>query len=73
MRGLLRQKFSEPRQARQLLSTGRRRLVEGNHWGDRYWGMCQGEAEEWVGENRLGELLMEVRQELAEHDDLHTQ
>jgi len=73
MRGLLRQKFSDPRQARQLLSTRRRRLVEGNHWGDRYWGMCRDEAGEWVGENRLGELLMEVRREMAEIDGLHAQ
>ena len=73
MLGLLRQKFSDPVRAQQLLSTGRRRLVEGNLWGDRYWGMCRDDAGEWAGENRLGELLMEVRQELAEHDDLHDQ
>lgn len=31
-------------------------IVEDNHWGDRYWGVCNG-----VGENMLGKLLMEIR------------
>ena len=57
----LRIKFSVPYLKRLLLSTGERILVEGNHWGDTYWGVCNG-----VGENRLGYLLMEVRQELKE-------
>lgn len=30
-------------------------LEESNHWGDRYWGV------DGTGENRLGELLMELR------------
>lgn len=42
-----------------LLATGNARLVEGNTWGDRYWGVCRGE-----GENMLGMLLMQVRNEL---------
>jgi len=54
-----------------LLATGRRRLIEGNIWGDRYWGACQDEDGQWVGENRLGELLMEVRRDLAEREALH--
>lgn len=40
-------------------STGDVELVEGNWWGDRFWGVCDG-----VGENRLGRCLMEVRKEL---------
>jgi predicted NAD-dependent protein-ADP-ribosyltransferase YbiA (DUF1768 family) len=28
-------------------------------WGDRFWGVCNG-----VGENMLGKLLMQVREEL---------
>lgn len=39
-----------------LLATGSAHLVEGNWWGDTYWGVCRGE-----GENHLGHLLMEVR------------
>ena len=42
-----------------LLATGDEILVEGNWWGDRYWGKCKG-----VGLNRLGEILMKVREEL---------
>lgn len=45
--------------AAQLLATGERKLIEGNHWGDTYWGMCDG-----VGNNFLGKLLMRVREEL---------
>lgn len=43
-----------------LLSTGKAYLVEGNTWGDTYWGVCKGK-----GENNLGILLMEVREILG--------
>jgi len=39
-----------------LLKTGDQPLVETNHWGDKYWGICNG-----VGENHLGLTLMNVR------------
>lgn len=41
------------------MATDDAELVEGNTWGDRYWGVVDG-----VGENRLGKLLMERRAEL---------
>jgi len=44
----------------QLLGTGAALLVEGNTWGDRYWGSCKGK-----GENHLGRLLMCVRKEMS--------
>ena len=69
MLGLIRQKFADPKRAHLLLSTGRRQLIEGNSWGDRYWGMCQDEEGRWLGENRLGQSLMQVRRELAVSDD----
>jgi len=47
-----------------LLQTGDQKLVEGNWWGDTYWGVCRG-----VGENRLGEMLMRVRAELSARAD----
>jgi len=34
-------------------------LIEGNNWGDRFWGVCDGEGKNW-----LGELLMEIREQL---------
>lgn len=36
-------------------------LVEGNHWNDTYWGVCNG-----VGENHLGKILMELRADIQE-------
>lgn len=63
MRGLLRQKFSWPHLRRALLATEERELVEVNHWGDTFWGKTSAEGE-LVGENTLGLLLMQVRDEL---------
>jgi len=64
MRDLLRQKFATEPLRGQLLDTGGARLVEGNYWGDRYWGVCDGR-----GENHLGRLLMEIREQLQEKAD----
>lgn len=60
MRDLIREKFAfgSPLAA-QLLGTGDATLVEGNTWGDRFWGVCGG-----VGENHLGRILMQRREEL---------
>jgi hypothetical protein len=48
--------------AAQLLSTGARPLIEGNTWRDEYWGVVPGKG----GVNKLGELLMLRRAELAD-------
>ena len=56
----LRYKFSNPDLKEKLLATGNEELVEGNWWGDQYWGICDG-----IGKNKLGKLLMKVRKELA--------
>lgn len=56
MRHLLMQKFAHPELHALLMSTGDAMLVEGNTWGDRFWGVCKG-----VGENHLGLMLMEIR------------
>jgi ribA/ribD-fused uncharacterized protein len=45
--------------SQKLIDTFPMDLVEGNTWGDVYWGECSG-----VGENMLGQLLMQVREEL---------
>lgn len=53
-------KFTQnPDLAEKLLATGYDKLVEGNTWNDRYWGVCNGR-----GENHLGKLLMRVREDL---------
>lgn len=60
MNALLRQKFAPGTPlALALIQTGDALLVEGNWWGDRFWGVCDG-----VGENHLGFLLMEIREAL---------
>jgi ribA/ribD-fused uncharacterized protein len=59
---LVRQKFRQhPALSELLLATGDEELVEGNWWGDRFWGVCKGQ-----GENNLGKVLMRVRDELRE-------
>ncbi len=59
---LLREKFSQEPDHSTLLSSGDEQLVEGNWWGDKFWGQCP----LGVGENWLGYLLMQVRQEIEE-------
>jgi hypothetical protein len=57
MRELLEQKFAPRTHYRELLlATGDATLIEGNTWGDIYWGMCRGR-----GTNMLGKLLMVIR------------
>lgn len=53
-------KFTQnPDLKQKLIDTGDADLVEGNTWGDRIWGVCDG-----VGENHLGKILMRIRDEL---------
>ena len=60
MHGLLVQKFwVKTPLAKKLLETGTQELVEGNTWGDTFWGICEGK-----GKNNLGKLLMKVRSSL---------
>ena len=48
-----------------LLATGDRELVEGNTHGDRCWGMTYSKKYNmWIGENRLGIVLMKLRDDL---------
>jgi ribA/ribD-fused uncharacterized protein len=58
---LLRKKFAYNGLRLQLLETGNAQLIEDNTWGDTYWGVCGGK-----GRNRLGVLLMQVREELRQ-------
>ncbi len=59
----LRYKFSKynPTLRKQLLDTGAQYLQEGNWWNDKTWGVCLKTGE---GENNLGKLLMQVRDEI---------
>lgn len=61
LRTLLWQKFSLPELRELLLETGDAELIEGNTWNDRFWGCTQTARGEWIGQNRQGKLLMEIR------------
>lgn len=64
MREILRAKFTfVPHRKGQLIRTEGHILIEGNTWGDKFWGMCNGE-----GQNILGRLLMELRYELMQEE-----
>jgi len=65
MLSLLQAKFDDPELRAKLMATGDVFLIEGNDWGDRYWGKTWSTVEKnWVGENRLGQLLMLVRDQI---------
>ncbi|MGK7878784.1 MAG: NADAR family protein [Crocosphaera sp.] len=55
----LRKKFSHPKMKKILLATENRHLYENSPY-DYYWGI----GKKHTGKNRLGELLMQVREEL---------
>lgn len=56
----LKEKFTQhPELAAKLVATGNAMLIEGNYWHDTFWGQCNG-----IGENHLGALLMQLRDEL---------
>ncbi len=59
MRNALWLKFKDPVLKQKLVDTAPHTLIEGNDWGDKYWGVCNGE-----GLNMLGQLLMELRDDL---------
>lgn len=62
MTGIVRDKFTRnPELKRLLLATGDAILIEGNTWGDRFWGVDERTGK---GENHLGLILMDIRKEL---------
>lgn len=60
MYDLVNQKFRNPELQKKLKYTGNREIVEGNRWGDTFWGCIEVEGD-WVGKNLLGRILMEIR------------
>ena len=55
----LREKFKHAHLAKLLKDTCSEELIEGNWWGDTFWGVCKNQ-----GQNHLGKLLMLIRNEL---------
>ncbi len=60
MRFFLEKKFENPCLRQKLLNTGNVHIEETNTWGDTFWGCCP----QGVGQNNLGQLLMELRTKL---------
>lgn len=60
---LVQQKFNEPSLRSKLLATRDAEIVEGNTWGDTWWGV---DLKMGFGDNRLGKILMKVRSELED-------
>lgn len=74
MRNILRSKFSNPVLARQLLDTDDAILEEQNTWHDNCWGNCTcDKCRQIPGQNKLGTMLMELREGLKEEYNLATQ
>jgi len=71
MLALVRDKFARNRELEELLlATGNGEIEEGNDWGDVYWGVALHDDPErgikaGSGRNRLGQILMQVRDELG--------
>jgi len=66
---LLRLKFKIPKMRRMLLDTGHQELEEGNYWHDNEWGNCYCmKCLTIPGKNKLGKLLMKIRDELLTED-----
>lgn len=68
MRYGLEYKFSKrnPTLRSKIIKTQGIELVEYNWWGDKYWGVCSTTD---VGENRLGKMLMEIREKVIEENN----
>ncbi len=56
MSAVLFEKFKHPELRKLLLETDDKYLEETNWWGDKFWGVCDGE-----GVSMLGKILMNIR------------
>ena len=69
MLDVVRAKFSMHEMKEKLLATGDAELVEGNNHHDNLWGDCTcPRCASKMGQNRLGKILMKVREELKRGD-----
>lgn len=63
MYDILMDKFTRNEELKaKLLDTKDKYLEETNWWGDKYWGVCNGK-----GLNRLGEILMTIREHINQN------
>lgn len=59
MEKIVDEKFKDLELMKKLVETHPYELIEGNWWGDIYWGVCKGK-----GQNKLGKILMKLRSRL---------
>lgn len=64
MNWAVREKFKDETLSEMLLSTGDQEIIEGNWWHDNFYGSCSCTKCANKGENHLGKILMQVREEL---------
>jgi len=70
MLALVRAKFTQNEAlATKLVGTNGEELIEGNYWHDIYWGKCTCTRHRGQGKNKLGLILMQVRDELIMQGD----
>ena len=69
MKMFLVKKFQEPHLREKLFLTGNVHIEETNDWGDTFFGCCP----QGIGQNYLGRLIMEVREEIRKERSAKTQ
>ena len=65
MSQIIQLKFDNVNLKRLLLDTGESTLIEGNTWGDSFWGV---DLNTGIGRNQLGTILMKVRESIQTND-----
>lgn len=63
MIAIQRAKYANPEMARRLRLTAKREIVEGNTWGDTFWGVDLDSGE---GSNHLGKIIMQIRSNIVD-------
>lgn len=66
---ILRRKFQNPEMKKQLIATGKDKIIEENRWHDKYWGICMCKRCGGCGDNNLGKILQQIRSELLSTGD----
>ena len=70
MTEILTEKFYQnPVLMEKLLATKDAELIEGNWWGDTFWGICTNKKMDHIGENWLGKILMSIRSKEKDKGD----
>lgn len=62
----IREKFKDEKLSELLTSTLDLEIIENNYWHDNFWGSCTCSKCGNKGQNHLGKILMQVRQELRQ-------